>query len=73
MRGRLTHLHLRLVEPDGTALDRVFAHVEPEPLSEGGAWIRAGRLDLVVPRDTRTITIRPRGYPPIAAQLLDGV
>ncbi len=73
LRGRLTRLNLRLMEPDGTALDRVFARVRPEPWPEGGAWIRAGRLDLVVPSDARTITVRPRGYPPVAAGLLDGI
>jgi hypothetical protein len=73
LRGRLTRLRLRLVEPDGAALDRVFAQVHPEPWPEGGVWIRGGRLDLVVPSDARTIAVRPRGYPPVAAGVIDGI
>lgn len=73
LRGRLTRLRLRLVDSDGAALDRVFALVHPEPWPEGGGWIHAGCLDLVVPSAARTITVRPRGYPPVAAGLLDGI
>lgn len=73
LRGRLTRLRLRLAHADGTALDHVFARVHPGSRPEGGAWIRAGRIDLVVPSDARTITVQPRGYPPIGFGLLDGI
>ena len=73
LRGRLTHLRLHLTEPDGTELERVFAHVVPAPWPEGSGWLRAGRLDLVVPREARELLIRPQGYPPRPAELVDGL
>ena len=73
LRGRLTPLRLRLVGVDGRALDRVRAHVRPEPWPEGSTWVRAGRLDLVVPADSATITVEPRGYRAFAVEPLAGI
>ena len=73
LRGRLTHLRLRLTDSDGMLLDRVFAHVHPEPWPEAASWIRAGRLELVVPREARRILVRPRGYPSLAIESIDGL
>ena len=69
----MTPLRLRLVGPDGRALDRVRAHVRPEPWPAGRTWIRAGRLDLVVPADAATITVDPRGYQPLTVEPLAGI
>lgn len=73
LRGRLQLLQLRLVGLDGTPLERVYVRVEPEPWPEGASWIRAGRLELVVPLETVAITLRPRGYQPFTAEPLDGI
>jgi hypothetical protein len=79
LRGRLQRVQLALVDADGHPLERVHARVCPEAGSgsgswpEAGAWIRAGRLMLVVPADARAVTLRARGRPALVAQLLDGV
>lgn len=62
LRGRLARLQLQLARADGTAFDRVRARVQPEGWPESGAWIRAGRLELVVPGAAATITVQPRGH-----------
>jgi len=73
LRGRLTHLRLRLAEADGTAPARVFARVESDGLPPADLWILAGRLDLLVPDAVQSITLQPRGHPSISVDVRAGL
>jgi hypothetical protein len=68
LRGRLVQLRLHLAEPDGTALERVLARVQPDGWPEGDVWVQLGRLDLLVPGEAGAITLRPQGYPSLSIE-----
>jgi len=72
LRARLMPLRLRLLEPDGTELDRVLARIRPDPWPVAEVWIHAGRLELLVPRDARTIALVPSGHEALVLDPLPG-